>query len=242
MNTAPEIRATPGALYPPGPRMLPGLLTGQAFRRNPVDVLTENARRYGDLVHFRGFEGHMYQFNHPALIQEIMQRARVLLGDGLLTSEEPLHMRQRRMAAPAFHRQRIAAYGGVIGQYAAEIMARWQPGQVDLHPQMLLLALRIVRKCLFNIDAESEAQKIASAVSAFMVPTPPAWIPYRLIEQLQKLSFGPMLKVRKRIDDLDRILYGMIAERRQSPGDRGDLLSMLLGAVDTGVSQVLERQ
>lgn len=41
----------------------------------------------------------------------VMQRARVLLGDGLLTSEEPLHMRQRRMAAPAFHRQRIAAYG-----------------------------------------------------------------------------------------------------------------------------------
>lgn len=106
MTTEPEIRAAAGAAYPPGPRMLPRLLTGQMFRQNPVEFLTENARRYGDLVYFRAFEGHVYQFNHPALIQElmvdnerrnrralVMQRARALLGEGLLTSEEPLHMR-----------------------------------------------------------------------------------------------------------------------------------------------------
>ena len=76
-----------------------------------------------------------------------MQRARALLGDGLLTSEEPLHMRQRRMAAPAFHRERIAAYGEVIGHYATEVTGRWQPGAMDVHPQMLQLALQIVGKC-----------------------------------------------------------------------------------------------
>ncbi len=211
-----------------------------------MDVLTENARLYGDLVHFRGFEGHIYQFNHPALIGEIMveyerrnrralvmQRARVLLGEGLLTSEEPLHMRQRRLAAPAFHRQRIAAYGEVIGRYAKEIVSRWQPGISDLHPQMLLLALRIVGKCLFDIDEEMEARRIATAVSAFMVIPPPAWVPFRLLEQLQKLPIGPVKRVQQGIADLDAILYGMIAERRRSPGDRGDLLSMLLSAEDT---------
>ena len=226
--------------------MWPRLLTGQAFRQNPMEFLAENARRYGDLVYFRSFEGPVFQFNHPALIQElmvdnerrnrralVMQRARALLGEGLLTSEEPLHMRQRRMAAPAFHRQRIAAYGAVIAQYAAEITERWEPGTVDLHPQMLLIALRIVGKCLFDIEEEAEARAIATAVKAFMVPPPPTFIPMALIEQLQKLPFGPMLKVRKGIDDLDAILYGMIAERRKSPGDRGDLLSMLLEAVDT---------
>ena len=246
MTTEPEIRAAAGAVYPPGPRMLPRLLTGQMFRQDPVEFLTENARRYGDLVHFRAFEGHVYQFNHPALIQElmvdnerrnrralVMQRARALLGEGLLTSEEPLHMRQRRLAAPAFHRQRIAAYGEVIAQYAAEITGRWQAGTIDVHPQMLLVALRIVGKCLFNIDAEAEARAIATAVSAFMITPPPGYIPQALIEQLQKLSFGPMLKVQKGIADLDAILYGMIAERRRAPGDRGDLLSMLMESEDT---------
>ncbi len=246
MNTAPDIRSTPGAPYPPGPGLLPRLLTGRAFRENPLDTLTENARLYGDLVHFNGFQGHIYQFNHPALIGEIMvdyerrnrrvitmQRARVLLGDGLLTSEEPLHMRQRRLAAPAFHRQRIAAYGETIGGYAREITGRWQPGVADLHPQMLMLALRIVGKCLFDINEESEARGIADAVSAFMVNPPPAWVPFRLLEMLQKLPIGPVKKVQQGIADLDAILYRMIAERRRSPGDRGDLLSMLMSAEDT---------
>ncbi len=246
LPVAPDIRATPGVAYPPGPRLWPRLLTGAAFRQNPMEVLTQNARQYGDLVHFRGFQGHIYQFNHPTLIGEMMveyerrnrrvitmQRARALLGDGLLTSEEPLHMRQRRLAAPAFHRQRIAAYGEVIGRYAVETIGRWQPGVADLHPQMLLLALRIVGKCLFDIEDEAEARGIASAVSAFMVTPPPPWIPYRLLEQLQKVPIGPVKRVQKGIADLDAILYAMIAERRRVPGDRGDLLSMLMEAEDT---------
>lgn len=251
MNTAaagsgPEIHRVPGARFPPGPRLLPRVLTGSAFRADPVEVLRENARQYGDLVHFRGWEGHIFQFNHPDLIREIfveherqnrralvMQRARALLGDGLLTSEEPLHMRQRRLAAPAFHRQRIGAYGDVIGRYAEEVTGTWREGVMDVHQHTLLLALRIVGKCLFNIDEVAEAKRIAGAVAQFMVQPPPGWIPYRLIEQLQKVPFGPMLRVRKGIDELDRILYGMIADRRREPGDRGDLLSMLMAAEDT---------
>ena len=53
----------------------------------------------------------------------VMQRARVVLGEGLLTSEVPLHLRQRRLAQPAFHRQRIASYGQIIAGYAAEMSA-----------------------------------------------------------------------------------------------------------------------
>ena len=246
MSVAPDIRASKDARYPAGPSNIPRILSGRFLWQSPVDLLIENARNYGDLVHLHTLDGHIYQFNHPALIQEIMvdherhnrrvltmQRARALLGDGLLTSEEPLHMRQRRMAAPAFHRERIAAYGEVIGHYATAVTSRWQPGTFDVHPQMLLLALRIVGKCMFNIDAEAEAQKIARAVSAFMVTPPPTWIPMEVLEQLQKIRFGPMKKVQQGIDDLDAILYGMIAERRSSPGDRGDLLSMLIGAEDT---------
>jgi cytochrome P450 len=160
----------------------------------------------------------------------VMQRARFILGDGLLTSEEPLHMRQRRMAAPAFHRHRIAAYGDVIARYAAEMTEQWQPGALDLHPEMLLLALRIVGKCLFDTDAKSEVRKIAAAVDAFMGFLPLVFLPFS--KQIEKLPFGPMEKIRRGGVDLDAIIYGMIAERRKSPGDRGDLLSMLLEATD----------
>jgi len=226
--------------------MLPGLLA-EVLQKDPVAVLRENARLYGDLVHFRSFAGHVYQFNHPTLIGEIMidherrnrramvlQRARALLGEGLLTSEEPLHMRQRRLAAPAFHRQRIAAYGEVISRYAAEVVEGWQPGVRNVHPEMLMVALRIVGKCLFDIDSVEEAERIAAAMRTFMEQRPlPSWIPGRVLEKLQNVRVGPMQTIWRGIEALDGILYGLIAERRRSPGDRGDLLSMLMESEDT---------
>ena len=197
------------------------------------------------MVHFSAPGREIYQFNHPELIQEllvnhephnhrgiVMQRSRFILGNGLLTSEEPLHMRQRRMAAPAFHRHRIDAYGEIIGRYAAQMTSRWQSGAtVDLHPEMLLLALRIVGKCLFDTDVESEVKKIAVAVDAFMGFLPLVFLPFS--RQIEKLPFGPMGRIRRGGVDLDNIIYGMIRKRREFPGDRGDLLSMLIEAVDT---------
>jgi cytochrome P450 len=243
----PRILGLAGAPYPPGPVLLWHLVSGRPLWQSPVATLAENARRFGDLVHFRTLGGHVFQFNHPALIQElltenekrnrrvlVMQRARSFLGDGLLTSEEPLHMRQRRMAAPAFHRQRISAYADVIAHFAAEVSSRWQPGLRNLHPEMLLIALRIVGKTLFNIDDEAEALAITNAFNSLRgVPPPPAWFPEKLIATLQKIPFGPMLKVKEGMAKIDAIIYGMIAERRSNPGDRGDLLSMLLDATDT---------
>ena len=97
----------------------------------------------------------------------VMQRARFVLGDGLLTSEEPLHLRQRRLTQPAFHRDRIAAYGTVIGDYALQMTRSWHSGATrDIHHDMLLLALRIVSKCLFNADVESEARNISAALAS----------------------------------------------------------------------------
>jgi cytochrome P450 len=246
MVCEPRIGGPAGASYPPGPALLPRLFAAQVLRQSPIETLTENSRRYGDLVHFRTLEGHVFQINHPALIQEfltehekrnrrvlVMQRARSFLGDGLLTSEEPLHMRQRRMAAPAFHRQRITAYADAIAHFAAEVTSRWEPGPRDLHPDMLLIALRIVGKTLFNIDDEAEALKITHAFDALRgTPPPPTWIPEGVLLALQKLPLGPVVRVRKGMERLDAIIYGLIAERRRSPGDRGDLLSMLLEATD----------
>ena len=192
VNTEPDIRAKPGSEYPPGPPFLPRLLTGRLFRGGTINMLRENARRYGDIVHYRAINRKIYQINHPDLIQElllndeprnhrhmVMQRSRFILGNGLLTSEEPLHMRQRRMAAPAFHRHRIAAYGDVIAKYSAEMIEQWQPGALDVYPEMMMLALRIVSKCLFDTDARSEAKKIGDAVDAFMGFLPLAFLPFR---------------------------------------------------------------
>ena len=241
-----DIRPGRSKSYPAGPSFLPRFLSGRMFRQTAVDSMAESARRYGDLVHYTVFGRHIYQLNHPSLIEDfllkdagkhhrgiVMQRAKLVLGEGLLTSEEPLHMRQRRLAQPAFLRQRIAAYGEVIGLNAVSISRGWESGVVrDVHEDMLELALRIVGKCLFDLDVQSheEVKKVSTAVDAFMGFLPLAILPFS--EQIQRFPLPAMKRIRKGQADLDAIIYGMIRERRESPGDRGDLLSMLLEAVD----------
>jgi len=225
--------------------VLSRILNGRIFRQNAADYMQNCAEEYGDLVHYMAGNRHVYQINHPDLIADyflkdapmhhrgiVMQRARTVLGDGLLTSEEPLHMRQRRLAQPAFHRKRIAAYGEVIGNYASAMTARWQNGSiVDLHAEMLELALVIVGKCLFDVDVQSDVKRVEAAVNAFMSFMPLSLLPFS--EQIQKWPLPVMTRIRKGQAELDALIYKMIRERRASPGDRGDLLSMLLESVDT---------
>jgi cytochrome P450 len=250
MTFAPDIRAGRKAGFPAGPVMLSRFFSGDIFRQNTAEFLLANAREFGDLVHFESLGRNVYQVNHPDLIADmflkdapnhhrnlVMQRARDVLGHGLLTSEEPLHMRQRRLAQPAFLRERIAAYAEVIGEKTINLMEHWKSGTItDLHPQMLELALRIVAKCLFDLDRFSTDDKgddiapIAVAVDSFMSFLPLSFVPFS--RQIQKLPIPAMRRLQRGKAHLDELIYAVIAERRADPTDRGDLLSMLLNATD----------
>ena len=241
---APDIRWRKGGRVPVGPGFWGPLTRGEAFKLDAARTLERNAREFGDLVYLRIPGRDLLQFNHPELVQEmlvrdarhhhrniVMQRSKLVLGEGLLTSEEPLHMRQRRLAQPAFHRQRIAAYGDVIVRFTAELTAGWKHGEVrDAHEDMLLLALRIVGKTLFDLDVERDVRRISDAVDSFMGFLPLAFLPFP--ELILSLPVPAMGRIRRAKAELDGLIYGMIRERRAEPGDRGDLLSMLLAAVD----------
>ena len=256
-----DVRPGRNPRYPAGPAFLPRIISGEAFRSTSADLMLSSAQRYGDLVYYRAFGRHIYQLNHPDLIRDflttdsphhhrnlVMQRSRTVLGNGLLTSEEPLHMRQRRLAQPAFHRDRVAGYGIIISDAAARMCATWQPGTTrDLHADMLELALRIVGKCLFDLDHLDNIDAIASAVDSFMTLLPLAFLPFS--EIIQRLPIPSMRKLQRGKLHLDTLIDRMIAERRAEPPeapDRGDLLSMLLAATDpedsTGVANKMPGQ
>ncbi|MGH9617619.1 MAG: cytochrome P450 [Acidobacteriaceae bacterium] len=242
--------------YPPGPGYRNRLRNPGLLRLSTHDFLQQNARTYGDLVHFRAFGRHVFQFNHPDMVQEVlvrdagmqhrgivMQRAKFVLGEGLLTSEEPAHMRQRKLVSPAFHRQRIEVYGKTMLQFAGEMTSQWRSGgSLDIHRSMLELTLRIAGKCLFDSDVKSEVETISDSVTAFMGFLPLAFLPYPHL--LLKIPFGFLGRIQKSRKKLDRLIYAMIAERRQSKVDHGDLLSMLLASQDAegGVGAMTDRQ
>jgi cytochrome P450 len=139
--------------YPPGPTYRDRLRNPGLLRLSTHEFLERNAKTFGDIAHYKAFGRHVFQFNHPDMVQEVlirdaamqhrgivMQRAKFVLGEGLLTSEEPTHMRQRRLVQPGFHRQRIAAYGETMLQFAEQMTKQWHSGDTfDIHHSMLEL-------------------------------------------------------------------------------------------------------
>src|SRR5580704_4731011 len=89
---------------------------------------------------------------------------RPLLGNGLLTSEEGFHARQRRLIAPALSHKRIASYADTMAERAARAVASWRDGEtLDLSEAMMRLTLEIVGKTLFDADVGTDAQAVGDA-------------------------------------------------------------------------------
>jgi cytochrome P450 len=229
---------------PPGPKNPPIVGNLYAFRSNPLGFLTDAAREFGDLVYFRVANQHMYLVNHPDYIREILvnnqgnfmksralQRSKVLLGEGLLTSEGKQHLQQRRLVQPAFHRERLAGYASAMSESAVRVRARWQAGSsMDVSAQMAQLTLAIVAKTLFSADVESEASEIGAAMTAVLQMFRLLLLPFS--DVLHKLPLPSVRRFDRARARLDATIYGLIRERRQSGQDTGDLLSMLLLAQD----------
>ena len=216
-----------------------------ALVRRPLSFLPSLAARYGDVVRFHVGGQPIVMLSHPEHIRDVLvtngrqfhkgrglERAKMLLGDGLLTSEGELHLRQRRLAQPAFHRSRVAAYGATMSEYARRRTDEWQDGSVfDLSREMAAYTLAVVGKTLFDADIEHEAPEIGAALGAALAAFNFSVLPFS--EQLMRLPLPVVRRFRDARERLDATIYRLIDERRRSETDRGDLLSMLLLSQDT---------
>jgi cytochrome P450 len=229
---------------PPGPPR--SALSALVYRpgSNPLVFFADLARKYGDVAHVYMGGEHVFLLNHPRFVRDVLvahqhnfrkgrglERAKRLLGEGLLTSEGAMHVRQRRLMQPAFHRDRIAGYAAVMTEYADRIQQRWQDGAtLDVSHEMMRLTLGIVGKTLFDQDVESQAREVGAALNDVMESFWMQMLPF--YNTLERLPIPALRRARTARDRLDAVIYRMIAERRRSPSDRGDLLSMLLLAQD----------
>jgi cytochrome P450 len=229
---------------PPGPKNPPVIGNLYPFRSDPLGFITKASREYGDLVYFKVARQHMYLLNHPDYIRDVLvtnqsnfvksralQRAKILLGEGLLTSEGQQHLRQRRLVQPAFHRERLAGYAKAMSESAVQWRARWIDGStLDIASEMPHLTLSIVAKALFSADVRSEASEIGVAMTTVLEMFRMLMLPFS--EYMEKLPLPYTRRFEKARARLDATIYGMIRERRNSGEDTGDLLSMLLFAQD----------
>jgi cytochrome P450 len=215
-----------------------------AFRRDPTGTLAGLQRRYGDVATFSLGRRRFYVLSHPDLVRDVLvthhrnfiksyalQRARVLLGHGLLTSENPLHMRQRRLAQPAFHRDRVAAMARTMVRWAQETAEGWRPGmEVDAGAEMNRLTLAIAGETLLGAGVADEADEIRAALTDALGLFNRLHNPFG--ELLDRIPVPGTLRMRRARARLDATIYRAIAQRRASGEARDDLLGMLLAARD----------
>src|SRR3984893_15514781 len=149
---------------PPGPRG--GLLLGslRPFAKDILGFLTRCVREYGDTIFLR-LPGHdVFLLNRPQDIETVLLTQRTnfvkhsffwrhvtaIFGNGLLTSEGEFWLRQRRLSAPAFHPDRIAAYGDVMTEYADRQAEGWRDRETrEIHTDMMRVTMETVSKTLF---------------------------------------------------------------------------------------------
>ncbi|HEV7644798.1 MAG TPA: cytochrome P450 [Pyrinomonadaceae bacterium] len=240
------------------PSVKPDLIGGhfRTFRKDPTAFLTRMAA-LGDVTTFRMGSMPAYFVNHPDLVRDVLvvnahkfhkgralKRAKNLLGEGLLTSEEDFHLRQRRLVQPAFHKQRIVSYTEAMTAYAERMAGEWQDakneGVRDIDHEMMRLTLQIVAKTLFSADITDETDEVGAAMTTIVNLFNFLLLPFS--EILEKLPIPHSIHFRRAKAKLDEIIYGFINERRASGEDKGDLLSMLLLSQDeesgSGMSDV----
>jgi cytochrome P450 len=248
-----------GYRFPPGFQRNLLWFALRKFRpANPIILFQHLAETYGDIAHYKIGPHHIVFLNHPEYIREVLvvqndnfvkertvQRTKMLLGEGMITSEGAAHRAQRLTAQPAFHRQRIGEYGGIIVEEAGRIRDSWRAGERrDIAIDMMHLTLNVVARTLFATDLREEVYELAAAINRimglynFLVMLPAAeWLVH-----LRPPGLAAFVRARRRID---AVVYRMIDAHQCSGVDRGSLLDLMLAASppdDEGSRQSLRDQ
>jgi len=216
---------------------------------DPLARWTRIRERHGDVSRYRfGFDDSHF-VTHPEGARRVLQDnvtnytkehpsyslLRRLVGNGLLTSEGSFWLRQRRLAQPAFHRQRIAAMAARMTQAAVDLAREWEPRVHSGEPFSMLeemsgLTLRIVADALFGTVLPARASSVRGAWDVLSRQMAERFSRRRLLPAILPTAYDRAFRRARR--ELFAIVEEIVAEKRARGSDSSDLLSLLMSAKD----------
>ena len=233
-------------LYPPGPRSLAAYgFLGRGSLLKTLGFLERTARQYGPISYFRVLHQRIYLIDDPELIKEVLVTRqhdftrdtgatllREVVGDAMITRDEPEHKERRRILQPAFHREQIEGYATTMAAECDVAVQRWteQP-TLDLAPEMRRLTLAIVGAALFDAEFHHSAEQVAEILRSILLRARRVAPFLALLQPFAKAyrrhrPDAPSLLFRKERRQLEAILDPVIANRRRANGK--DIISLLL--------------
>lgn len=228
-----------------------------AMRQGPLKLLMDAAREHGDIARLQLVE-RVLLLSHPDDVKHVLQdrhtnyaksyfyeRMKLLVGEGLVTSDGAHWLRQRRLAAPAFHRERLRHLQGVMARRTVEMLGEWSHKgdghAIDAAEEMTRLTLGIAGETLFSVDLLGKAAEVGHAAAAALEITNQRGS--QLFVTPQAIPTSQNRRFKQALEVLDRVVFEVIARRRDTGETADDLLQMFLEAkdADTG-EQMNERQ
>ena len=236
----------------PGPKGLPWLGSVLPAWRDPLGLFLGARAEYGDVVRFQFAHFEYYLVNDPDVVKHVLVDnpkaytksrnylgLKIVLGDGLLTSEGEHWRRQRKLAQPAFHRDKLAGFADQMSTATRDMLTRWKgadDGPFCIHAEMMRLTFRIVGLTLFSSDVDGDAKDVGHALEVAM-----HWANDYAESIVRFPPYIPTpgnLRFKRAKRTLDDVVFRLIAERRETSRrtkDFGsDLLGMLMAATEEG--------
>lgn len=234
---------------PPTPPGLPWIGQLREAWRDPIALFLSAREAFGDVVKFRFGPIEYHLVNDLGAVKHVLvdnaknyvkssnyAGLKIMLGEGLLTSEGDFWKRQRRLSQPAFHREHLAGFATTMAHETQRMLDRWsriEPGtSLDAHAEMMRLTFAIVGQTLLSTDVDDDSSAIGEALDVglkwtndyaeALVRIPP-WVPT-----------PGNLRYQKARRTLDELVYRIIGERRKQADPGNDLLGMLMRVVGEG--------
>lgn len=212
--------------------------------RDPLEFLSEVHQKLGSFVELDTGFRKVYAVLDPELIRDVLvtqgssyqkgrglQIAERVLGKGLLTANGALHLRQRRLVQPAFHRQKLDHYADIMVRVTQERTGRWRDGEcLDLSREMMAITLDIITQSMFSEMIGGDVEVVGAALDETLMRFQVGLLP--IMPLLDLLPLPATRRFHAARARLDEVLMRLIQARRRSGADRGDLLSMLIQATD----------
>lgn len=243
---------------PPGPKGRPLIGSLDDFLKNPPYFLRDVSRRYGDIAYYRLGQKHIYHVNHPDLIRETLvgkadclektaglDRFKRVMGQGLVTAPNAVHDVQRRLMQPAFRRERMRSYGGMIVSKAERFnQAIRQDGTVDIQKSMTEVTLSIIGTALFGVHLEPGAIEKELIPRLQVIAEYVEWLTHPFSDVLDKLPLPRTLLFRHSEKSLRNFIFSIIERRRQGAkaAEETDILSALLSLRGENGAQLNDEQ